>query len=469
MTVPRSIDKRRSSVPAVHVPARRILLSLYLVEASALLLLVGLYKAPVYDWTLLFGKAGVVILAGGAGLLLSSWMLVSRITARGAQARAALAFGVTTNLLTVFMALVVAEATVRLVAKRTPEGIRVGSVLLKPTWSELVAQSREVLDRVTSWDSWDASYFVFDPELGWTVGSDRQTPDGLYFSSVEGIRSDGPNVRMASVTPSHRVALVGDSNAFSFEVPFAESWGRHLQRLLGGDVQVLNFGVDGYGIDQMVLRYERDVRPWRPQVVLVGFVGHDLQRTLAVYPFVSFGWPGYVVKPRFVAAEGELELLNVPLPAPGEILDQDSIHQLPFVEYDRGYGTQDWSWRQERLPMVARFLTSRFPRWPPVDPVVSPAAARELNGRLLVRLVEAIEQDEAIPIVVLLSESEDALDRLAQEVLSGAGIPFLRVTECLQEVPDDRRLVASGNHYTGLANEAIARCTAPAVARALRR
>jgi hypothetical protein len=69
-----------------------------------------------------------------------------------------------------------------------------------------------------------------------------------YFSSVEGIRSAGPGVRMAGATARFRAALVGDSNAFSFEVPFEESWGYHLQELLGAEAQVLNFGVDGYGI-----------------------------------------------------------------------------------------------------------------------------------------------------------------------------------------------------------------------------
>lgn len=131
------------------------------------------------------------------------------------------------------------------------------------------------------------------------MGPNRRSPDGWYFSSVEGIRSAGPNMRMADRTGRFRVALIGDSNAFSFEVPFDQSWGYLLERLLGDDVQVLNFGVDGYGIDQMYLRYRRDVRPWKPQVVLIGFIGHDLSRTMAVYPFVSFGWPGYLVRSSF--------------------------------------------------------------------------------------------------------------------------------------------------------------------------
>ena len=125
---------------------------------------------------------------------------------------------------------------------------------------------------------------------------------------------------MADENPRFRIALIGDSHAFSFEVPFEDSWGYHLQRLLGDGTQVLNFGVDGYGIDQAYLRYQRDVRPWKPKVVVIGFAGHDLWRALAVYPFVSFRWPGYLVKPRFAIEKEGLKLLNAPLPTPAEIL-----------------------------------------------------------------------------------------------------------------------------------------------------
>jgi hypothetical protein len=35
---------------------------------------------------------------------------------------------------------------------------------------------------------------------------------------------------------------------------------------LGAQRTVLNLGVDGYGVDQAVLRYERDARPWKAQM-----------------------------------------------------------------------------------------------------------------------------------------------------------------------------------------------------------
>jgi len=454
---------------SVDIYARRILLSLYLVEGAGSLILVGIYKAPLYDWTLLFTKAGAVLVAGGIGLIASGWLLVRQIESSGSLRKRAFALALTTNLLSGLIAFLLVEAIVRIAARRTPEGIVVGAVAVRPTWAELLAHSREVIARATPWGTWDESYFIYDRELGWTVGPNRQSRDGLYFSSVEGIRSAGPKVRMADQAFRSRVALIGDSNAFSLEVPFEQSWGYHLQRLLGEDVQVLNFGVDGYGIDQMYLRYERDVRPWNPQVVVIGFVGHDLARTMAVYPFVSFGWPGYLVKPRFAIENGELKLLNVPLPTPDEILNASQIHQLPYIEYDLAYGAIDWYWRFDHGPLVLRFLTSAFPRWPLEDPRVSEEATKALNSRLLAQMVRSIEQNGTVPLVVFLAASLESGNRVARATLARANAPFLDMTECLAGVPAERRRVPSGHHYTGLANLALARCTAPAVELALRK
>ncbi len=90
--------------------------------------------------------------------------------------------------------------------------------------------------------------------------------------------------------------------------------GEHrLERTLGPDVQVLNFGVEAYGVDQAYLRYLRDVRPWRPQVVILGLIDHDLLRSMAVYFFLSFpGWDYPFAKPRFAAERGDLRLAERP-------------------------------------------------------------------------------------------------------------------------------------------------------------
>lgn len=457
----------------VHTHITRILLSLYFLEAAMLLVLVGLYKAPTYEWSLLSTKAGAVFIAGGIGLFASGLLLIWQIEAAGPLRGRVLALGATTNLLSVLLVFLILESSVRIAARKSSDGIFVGSVPIRPTWQELLARNRDVLagivlsrDPLTPSGSRSKSYLVLDQRLGWTVGSNRRSQDGLYFSSIEGIRSAGPNTRLASSPRRYRVALVGDSNAFSLEVPFEDSWGYHLQRLLGDDVQVLNFGVDGYGIDQMYLRYKQDVRPWKADVVVVGFISHDLWRTMSVYPFMSFGWQGFLAKPRFSISKGELELLNVPLPTPDEILGAGKPHELPFVEYDLGYRAMGWYWRFEHWPLVLRFLVSRFPRWRIADFRVSEEATKELNSQLFARLVKAIKQAGSAPLVFLLNEYEDTR---VQETLARARVPHLGISGCLSELSADHRRVPSGNHYSGFGNEAIARCTAPEVERALRR
>ena len=82
-----------------------------------------------------------------------------------------------------------------------------------------------------------------------------------------------------------RVALIGDSFTFGEGVRFEDTWGSVLGEALGTHCQVLNFGVPGYGIDQIYLRYMKDVRPWHPTIVIASFIEDDLWRTMSVYAF----------------------------------------------------------------------------------------------------------------------------------------------------------------------------------------
>jgi hypothetical protein len=74
-------------------------------------------------------------------------------------------------------------------------------------------------------------------------------------------------------------------------------------------VEVLNYGVGGYGLDQAFLRYLRDGDKYHPQLVVIGFVPDDLPRIVNVYRrfLSSSDWP--LIKPRFVlGSHGALQL-----------------------------------------------------------------------------------------------------------------------------------------------------------------
>jgi hypothetical protein len=80
-------------------------------------------------------------------------------------------------------------------------------------------------------------------------------------------------------------------------------------------LEVLNFGVPAYGLDQAFLRYLRDGRVFRPRVVLIGIYAEQVNRDLNVWrPFMTseYGIPS--AKPRFHLNDS-LVLDSNPLPS----------------------------------------------------------------------------------------------------------------------------------------------------------
>ena len=428
----------------------RPLAAIYALEATVAVTFYSLYKATTPNVGTHYSIFGAVALTSA----LTSVAIAAFLIVRHRRGYRSLVVAATISLISLTLAFLVAEITVRLLAQTDATGTTIGNVLLRPTWPEVVDRSQRLVqpDAKNS----KSTFFVYDPDLGWVVGRSRQSADGMYSSSVEGIRSTQPGIALADAPATERVALIGDSNAFSMEVPFEESLGSHLSGLLGDGIQVLNFGVDGYGIDQIYLRYKRDVRRWRPKAVMVVFIQHDLMRTMGVYPFVGFGWSGYLVKPRFDIEADRLKIINLPLPTPDAILQARAPSELPNIEYDPSYMNTDWDWRFDRGPMVFRLLTSLSPRWPNRLPRGN-ADTEALNVRLLRELISAIEEDGAKPILVFLPRWSGP-DDLAKTTLDALGHPFLDMRDCLLNVPEQQRRVPSGAHYTTEGNLAIAQC-----------
>ncbi len=95
----------------------------------------------------------------------------------------------------------------------------------------------------------------------------------------DGLR--GPEVPLAHPPGTLRIALLGDSFIEAFQVPFektvGEVLGRELSTLRGTPVEVVNFGVGGYGTTQELLTLKQQVWKYSPDLVVLGFtVGNDV-------------------------------------------------------------------------------------------------------------------------------------------------------------------------------------------------
>jgi lysophospholipase L1-like esterase len=151
----------------------------------------------------------------------------------------------------------------------------------------------------------------FDAELGWCNA--RSTRDGRtgYSYGTNGAR--GPREYAGGPVANRvRCATFGDSFTHGDGLRDEETW-QHLLEQRRSDVEVANFGVGGYGIDQALLRYRRDGRAIAPQVVWIGLMLEDVGRHLNRYrPLYHPSSPSCVAKPRFVLDGAELRLVALP-------------------------------------------------------------------------------------------------------------------------------------------------------------
>lgn len=444
-------------------------IAVYAAIAGLLGIVVGIYRIRSFDLDAIPGFA-LALIGFGFGIAVFSCLVLLREfrRARGATDEH-VKLTVAGALFSVLLLLGAAEGTLWALRVVDDNGERLGSVALLPTWKWVRERNLRLIGEATPSGTWEEPYLVFHAELGWVVGANRTSADGMYMSSREGIRSGVQGEQFSDREPKRRIAILGDSNAFALEVPFEDSWGYFLEEDLGTDFQVLNFGVNGYGIDQAVMRYEIDIREWRPDVVILAFIQHNLTRSVVVYPFVSFPpWKMPFAKPRFVLDGGELFVVNTPLSDPERWFEYDDVSELPHISLDTGYRSALWSTRTDRYPLLIRLFTALFPRYPAAESQITDEQKISLNAALFNRFYETAIL-ESIPFLVYLPTrgagdfEEPRPANLAMKMLDRADLPYVDLTECLAGLSDDSRLVASGNHFSRTANRQIARCLAPLI------
>jgi hypothetical protein len=432
-------------------------------EACVVVWLLCLYKKSTSAWSeFLHRPAGLVLLVTtlvAVGLA----ALVARECFRSRRAGVRACYlALATNLLTAVVILVLGEAAVRMVANDSLGSVTVRGMLLPPQhdWRNVVAANRRAIDRAGTAGDWSRSYQVPNDVLGWTIGPDRRSEDGLYSSSPEGLRSPTVGYSFAAPAGTTRIAVVGDSHTFGLEVAYEDTWARQLEKRLGPGFQILNFGVDGFGVDQALLRYQREVDAWAPKLVIFTVLSHDFYRSTSVYPFITFQWEMPFAKPRFTTKDGSLVRVNPHFLSPEEIVRVPDVSDLPFLKYEPGYRPEEWHRTLLHGSYLVRLLMASFPPWTPPSDEVSERELRAVNIALIRAVVEkAHAQGTRLLLVYLPSKGESAnhvgsSSREALSILAAAAVPYVDGTSWLAPVPPERRYLQW--HETPEANRAIA-------------
>ncbi|MBI83300.1 MAG: hypothetical protein CMJ81_08905 [Planctomycetaceae bacterium] len=174
----------------------------------------------------------------------------------------------------------------------------------------------------------------FDQRLGWAPRPDlvkaRTEHHPPVSTNSHGLRSLH-EIPYAKPAGRQRIVTMGDSYTFGFGGEDEEIWPVVLDETLGG-CEVVNLGVFAYGIDQQLLKLQDEGVKYSPDIVVVG-----LYEDTADWVLLSFR---DFAKPRFQLVNDELQLSNVPVPSPAELLSRYQHRDPPSYA---------WHWLQQRF------------------------------------------------------------------------------------------------------------------------
>ncbi|MFQ5912127.1 MAG: hypothetical protein ACE5JS_02985, partial [Nitrospinota bacterium] len=110
-----------------------------------------------------------------------------------------------------------------------------------------------------------------------------------------------------------RLSSFGDSFTHGDDVRNEDTWQEVMNRS-GPNLEVLNFGVPGFGLDQAFLRYQHDGIAYHSHIILIGFMPANIARNVSVFrPFLSLRTGLPLTKPYFTLDGNDLVLNHNPI------------------------------------------------------------------------------------------------------------------------------------------------------------
>lgn len=194
----------------------------------------------------------------------------------------------------IFMALALAEIGLRVSAHEAPKppsGPRENWVLVpERVWTE------------------------YHPVLGWYHQKNKTAVHTIAKQEIE-IHTNSQGFRgtreydLLKTTP-YRIVALGDSFVFGFGVTDDAVFTAQLEKMRP-DLEVINLGVAGYGVDQLLMSYRVIGRHYQADIVLIGIFEEGFWRATRAFADSGHAKPYFSLNPY-----GSLELHNVPVPEP---------------------------------------------------------------------------------------------------------------------------------------------------------
>jgi len=232
------------------------------------------------------------------------------------------------------------------------------------------------------------------PKEGTHLGriSASNLPDGtpvtlaLHDVIINNISTKNAHDVSAERTTKNRIAVIGDSFTWGSDVMHAYSYPSFL-RVIVPDSEVLNYGIQGVGIDVMYLRWKHEALTVHPDAVIFTVLYDDIRRAQPC-----------AYKPRLSVKDGAIVVTNQPPPTMEEFAKQ----RPPLVESVLLKDLAHW-WRYRRGVRATQY-EEQFPLFS--------AMLDEMSATSLARnqtfIVLFIDRENSRP---LAAEDNDAVNR----------------------------------------------------------
>ncbi len=268
----------------------------------------------------------------------------------------------------------------------------------------------------------------FHPLYGWILKAGlRDVKVSGAFVSSNGIKVRGTQEFDLDDTSKRRLLAIGDSFTFGECAGDSESYPAILQSYLP-QTDVLNAAVHGWGIDQILLRLQREGADFKPSIVMLGCVNNDLTR--------NHLWFRDFAKPYFVLEEGALKLKGAPILSPEEMLS--------------GFHSELFDWVSSKWHLYSR----------PMNIMQDDS----LSEKLLEQVVREIRRLNAVPVFVYLPGKDENIAGVSRPAASFKKVserenvlwvdPIDSIHAAVVSLPAPEKEFAC--HYTPLVNRAIA-------------
>ena len=224
------------------------------------------------------------------------------------------------SVVSVLFVLVCGEVVVRVLGTADEDGnFQFGGRRLRPYRMPI----KRVTSAVDRYEQSRDTMIVYDPDLGWSPRPGGRNAESTHNAAGLRVETADRTFDPQSKPGTLRIALFGDSFVYGSEVKYSDTWAFGLARALeasAGSVEVLNFGVPGYGTDQAYLRWTHAGARFKPNLVIFGLQLENMHRNVnLVRPFYIPVVDLPFSKPRFVQRGDTWARINRPAVPPGKL------------------------------------------------------------------------------------------------------------------------------------------------------